>query len=517
MNLWRTKPFIAMCSAIAITFSFIATPARAADAPNPVPASFTLSGSGWGHGLGMSQYGAYGMALDDKNASEIIEHYYMGAKVAFEDTPTKLRVGLLQDKEFVALRGEKHPDKDSGGALTLWVDGVKQESTVAANKTIIFETVNDSGSPETKVTSSDQVLAQGSKILIKWSNSSSILNLSFGSSKQMAVNGLGTNLCVMNNCPHRYRYGYLEIISGSIGPKDKNIDLNVVNVLRLSDQYLYGLGEMPSSWHTEALKSQVIAARSFALIKSRTTQSYCDCSLDTTDGSQVFSGFSKEFASYGEKWKQAVNETLGTAGSTQAQKAKQGLVIKFGTETIPGYYSSSTGGKTQPRSEVWGTGSIPWLASVDDKWSQDPRVKNPNANWVDSISQAKLIESLASIKIEIPDVAALDVSKRFRSGGVSELRLRDSAGNIYLVEVGPGKDVSPDVLRRILDVKSTYISNIAPVSATTPPSSQAEVRSLESVARVNWPKTSIKPANYNFTGKVSPAQFGESGRPFQLL
>jgi SpoIID/LytB domain protein len=93
---------------------------------------------------------------------------------------------------------------------------------------------------------------------------------------------------------------------------DSKVDLNVVNVLRLSDQYLYGLGEMPSSWHIEALKTQVIAARSFALIKSRSLRSYCECNLDTTDGSQVFSGFSKEFSTSGDKWKRAVDETVGT-------------------------------------------------------------------------------------------------------------------------------------------------------------------------------------------------------------
>ena len=514
MRVWRTKPLIAMGCAIAISFSFMAAPARAVDAPNPVPASFTLTGSGWGHGLGMSQYGAYGMALDGKKASEIIEHYYQGAKVAFEETPTKLRVGLLQDKKYVAIRGEKNPDKSSGGTLTLWVDGVKQESTVAVNKTIVFETVTGDGKVETKVTSGDKKIAQGSKIIVKWSNTNSLVNLGSGSSAQTAITQLGTVLCIRNalpaldKCPHRYRYGYLEVTSGSIGAKDSTVDLNVVNVLRLSDQYLYGLGEMPSSWHIEALKTQVIAARSFALIKSLKTQSYCDCNLDTTDGSQVFSGFSKEFASYGDKWKQAVNETIGTTGSTQAQKAAQGQVIKNGSEIISGFYSSSTGGKTQPRSEVWGTGTISWLVSVDDKWSQDPRVRNPYANWVDSISQETLVKNLKAKKIEIPDVAAIEVSASYTSGGVKELKIRDSAGNVYLVSVGPGKDVTPDGLRGMLGVRSTYISKIEPVTTTIPGSEESEVRPLSSVTRVNWPTKVIAPITYEFKGRVSPIQFG---------
>jgi SpoIID/LytB domain protein len=484
------------------------SPAKATNAVASVPESFTITGSGWGHGLGMSQYGAYGMALDGFTAEQIISHYYRGAKAELAETPTKLRVGLLQDKKFVALQGEKHPDKSAGGELTLWVDGVKQTNIVAANTPIIFETVLVGKGAETKASVSGKAIAQGSKLLISWSNTKSLINLSSGTSAKTALSGLGADSCTMNKCPHRYRYGNLEITSGSIGPRDGAIDLNVVNTLRLSDHYLYGLGEMPSSWPLEALKSQVIAARSFALIKSRSIQSYCDCNLDTTDGSQVFSGFSKEFSAFGDKWVQAVIETVGKSGSTAAERARSGLVIKNDKEIIAGYYSSSTGGKTQPRSEVWGTGTISWLVSVDDKWSQDPRVRNPNANWVDTISQEALLKNLKSKNFDIPDVAALEVSKRFDSGGVSELTLRDSAGNIYLVKVGPGKDISPDALRGMLDVKSTYISSIVPVSATTPGSVQAEVRSLESVARINWPSKSIKPSDYNFTGIVSPAQLG---------
>ena len=38
----------------------------------------TFSGSGFGHGVGMSQWGAYGMARDGASAEEIIRHYYTG-------------------------------------------------------------------------------------------------------------------------------------------------------------------------------------------------------------------------------------------------------------------------------------------------------------------------------------------------------------------------------------------------------------------------------------------------------
>ena len=38
--------------------------------------TLTLSGKGYGHGVGMSQWGAYAMAEEGKDAGEIIQHYF---------------------------------------------------------------------------------------------------------------------------------------------------------------------------------------------------------------------------------------------------------------------------------------------------------------------------------------------------------------------------------------------------------------------------------------------------------
>lgn len=40
-----------------------------------------FTGSGFGHGVGMSQWGAYGMAEEGRDAEEIIEHYYSGVEL----------------------------------------------------------------------------------------------------------------------------------------------------------------------------------------------------------------------------------------------------------------------------------------------------------------------------------------------------------------------------------------------------------------------------------------------------
>ena len=40
-----------------------------------------FSGRGYGHGVGMSQWGAYGMAEEGKNAEGIISHYFTGIEL----------------------------------------------------------------------------------------------------------------------------------------------------------------------------------------------------------------------------------------------------------------------------------------------------------------------------------------------------------------------------------------------------------------------------------------------------
>jgi stage II sporulation protein D len=46
-----------------------------------VPARFVFNGKGYGHGVGMSQWGAQGMAIGGKSAEEILKHYYLGIEI----------------------------------------------------------------------------------------------------------------------------------------------------------------------------------------------------------------------------------------------------------------------------------------------------------------------------------------------------------------------------------------------------------------------------------------------------
>ena len=55
--------------------------------------TFRFEGGGWGHGVGMSQYGAYGMAKKGSLAGDIITHYYQGSAIERRDSP-ELRIWI---------------------------------------------------------------------------------------------------------------------------------------------------------------------------------------------------------------------------------------------------------------------------------------------------------------------------------------------------------------------------------------------------------------------------------------
>ena len=65
----RARLIAVMAPVVALVAATLAAPTPAA--ADGVPGAFTLSGSGFGHGVGLSQYGAYAMAQEGKDAATI--------------------------------------------------------------------------------------------------------------------------------------------------------------------------------------------------------------------------------------------------------------------------------------------------------------------------------------------------------------------------------------------------------------------------------------------------------------
>ena len=148
---------------------------------------------------------------------------------------------------------------------------------------------------------------------------------------------LPTNLdtpMLLNGIPYR----------GEIHVRRVGSDLSVVNHVELSDYLASVVGaEMPSSWELEALKTQAVAARTYAIQRVRPEASYDLCD---NQNCQAYDGMRSE----SNRTRAAVTDTAG-------------VVAFFGEVPIEALYSANAGDITEDSENVWGN-AVPYLRSV---------------------------------------------------------------------------------------------------------------------------------------------------------
>ncbi len=151
--------------------------------------------------------------------------------------------------------------------------------------------------------------------------------------------------------------------------------------------------EMPASFHTEALKAQAVAARTYTLQKMLSlggrgcasrpgadlcTASTCCQAWDRGAAQTMALNSMAEFSGAGTEEviiKEISAETITTKGTvlhyydrvTAAVEETRGLVISYGDEYIEAVYHSTCGGITAAASEVWGQ-DFPYLQPVEDPY-----------------------------------------------------------------------------------------------------------------------------------------------------
>src|SRR5215207_4814577 len=79
-----------------------------------------VRGAGFGHGIGMSQYGAYGFALEGAKYPEILAHYYTGTTLS--QAPSRpVRVLLQPNDPYIRVRGATSVDGTELSSGTTYV------------------------------------------------------------------------------------------------------------------------------------------------------------------------------------------------------------------------------------------------------------------------------------------------------------------------------------------------------------------------------------------------------------
>jgi len=261
-----------------------------------------VTGAGFGHGIGMSQYGAYGYAQKGVGYERILKHYYKGTQLG--RAPSRpVRVLLQASDPYVRFVGATR------------VGGRKIGRGLHIVRPARGGRLRVSGAG----TFRGPITVRG-KAPIRLMGP--------------AINGIDSGT---------YR-GAMVLRPGALG------GVTAINSLSI-DTYLQGVvpGEMPSSWDYGALRSQAVAARTYALATRQRGQVF-DLYPDTR--SQVYAGVSAETS----RTNKAVADT-----------ARQ--VLTYNGEPVVTYYFSTSGGRTENvELSFLGSKAQPYLESVRDPY-----------------------------------------------------------------------------------------------------------------------------------------------------
>ena len=395
MSLYK-RISIALSAALCLTLLPLTNSAAA------TPEKFSFTGSGYGHGVGMSQIGARAKALAGESATAILNYYYSGTKVetATDSKILRINIGHL-------LKSTKVRSDSNGAKLQLFAGALSESKTADVLLDIPSKTTLN-------------VKISGSQLNISTTQGANITPITNGTSFTLRwsgtrhMDGAPTVISVTaNSAVNQYRYGQIQfkVI------KDKLLGnrLSIINSVRLQDEYLWGIGEVPSSWPLAALQAQAIASRTYALAKSLKIRTACSCHLYGSISDQSFVGFSKESeAIYGQFWKSAVDSTVGQ-------------IITYDGLPITAYFTSSTGGATETSEHAWGT-ATPYTLSVSDTASADIKLNPRFATWSRQISQSVIASAFL-----LPDVVSLEVLSLNPVGTVDQIKATSSTGTTAIL------------------------------------------------------------------------------------
>ena len=156
-------------------------------------------------------------------------------------------------------------------------------------------------------------------------------------------------------------FGVLKIIPNTC-------ELKVINYIPI-ETYLISVvpSEVPVSFfNIEAIKAQVVVARTYAYLFMKKYAVKREFDVDDTTRYQVYKGYNicLKF-NHIKKLEKAINETKGT-------------IIIYNNQPILAYFHSNSGGKTRSGKDYYGAHSdLPYLVSKDDPYSLD----YPGSKW----------------------------------------------------------------------------------------------------------------------------------------
>lgn len=195
--------------------------------------------------------------------------------------------------------------------------------------------------------------------------------------------------------------------------------ITAVNYVDL-EEYLYSVvgAEAIPSWPQEALKTQAVAARTYALYKRNTSKNGV-FDLDTTTATQVYKGLSSEYTT-----------------THQAVKDTDGQILTYGNQPILAVFHSSSGGHTENVEDIW-VSPLPYLRGVVD-YDQTA----PVFQWNKTVSPS----TISRVAGGVGNIRALVPQKTTPQGRIVTMQVVGDRST---------KTVAGSDLRSALDLRST--------------------------------------------------------------
>jgi stage II sporulation protein D len=199
--------------------------------------------------------------------------------------------------------------------------------------------------------------------------------------------------------------------------------INAINAVAL-ESYIRGVvpSEMPASWAPEALKTQAVAARTYALTTGKSGAGFDQYA---TTASQVYRGMAAEQAS-----------------SDAAIAATAGQVVTYNGSPVVTYFFSTSGGQTENvEFSFVGAQANPWLRSVKDEYDSISPRHTWRFKWTKKTAAAKLKAYTRGT------FRGIKVTRRGASPRIVSAQVLGSRGRV---------DVSGPTLRRVLGLYDTW-------------------------------------------------------------
>jgi SpoIID/LytB domain protein len=411
-------------------------PAAAANAGEP---SIDFNGAGWGHGVGMSQYGALGRANDGQDYTKILTDYYQGASIGTLGTdvvdPGLIFTNVASDITSTTLRVSNGPATPRTGMVVTRLTGEATEPTetlLSGDKVVIVDETPGQGQPNgcvmtLTIAGADTVWGPGTcdldvELATGGDGVEHVVSATNCRRPTQCTYGEGVALHLVDNASDQ-RTTHDCIGSCAYGLEFQGFDIAIETSL---DEYTRGVAEVPFSWPMDTLKTQAVAARSFAASLVDATDhrdAGCFCDLNNSSSFQVYAGWVGGMLSSSE-WFQAADETAGEIMKHTAAPD---------SDIVRAYYSSSNGGASEWVKEKWGA-DLPYLVSVPDPWSL--WTPNPRRDWTFTRTGSAVIDAFWGTSSDYT-LAGAEVVAHNMSGSAKTVR--------FTAEKPDGSPVTKDV------------------------------------------------------------------------